>query len=78
MTNNAAFDYSKMTLVFADKEFHPTLSLETSQQTNNQEAYKFAKYMDNNLEQLCAYLRMSQKAQKMLSTFIELKGASLC
>ena len=58
------FDSSKMTLFFANKEFHLRFSLETSQPAANPEAYDLAKHLNNILEQLSANLLMSQKDQQ--------------
>ena len=43
---------------FANKGFHPRLSLDISQPTDNQKAYDIAKHMENILEQLRANLLM--------------------
>ena len=51
-------DSPKMTPFFANKEFHPRLSLDTSQPTNNQKTHEFVKHMNDILEQLHANLLM--------------------
>ena len=58
-----------MTLFFANKGFHPRLSLDLSQPTSNQEAQDLAHHMNNIIEQLRANLLMSQEAHWSAANF---------
>ena len=62
--NNAVSESSRMTPFFANKGFHPRLSLDLSEPTSNQEAQDLAQHMNNIIEQLKANLLTSQKAQQ--------------
>ena len=58
-----------MTPFFANKGFYLRLSFDISQSTDNQKAYNIAKHIKDILEQLHAYLQMSQKAQRNAANF---------
>ena len=60
--NNAVSESSRMTPFFANKGFYPRLSLDLSQQTNNQEAQDLAQHMNNIIKQLKANLLTLQEA----------------
>ena len=49
---------------FANKSFHPRLSLDLFQPTNNQEAQDLAQHMNNIIKQLRVNLLTSQEAQQ--------------
>ena len=53
-----------MTPFFANKDFHPRLSLDLFQPTNNQEAQDLAQHMNNIIKQLRANLLTSQEVQR--------------
>ena len=53
-----------MTPFFANKDFHPRLSLDLFQQINNQEAQDLTQHMNDIIEQLRANLLMLQEAQR--------------
>ena len=65
-------DFSKMTPFFANKRFHPRLSLNIFQPTNNQKTHEFAKHMDDTLKQLLANLLMFQEAQRNATNFYQI------
>ena len=67
--NNAVSESSKITPFFANKGFYPRLSLDLFQPTSNQEAQDLAQHMNNIIEQLKAYLLMSQEAQRSAANF---------
>ena len=58
-----------MTSFFANKGYHPRLSLDPPQSTNNQEAQDLTQHMEDILEQLRANLLVSQEAQRSAATF---------
>ena len=53
-----------MTPFFANKSFHPSLNLNLSQPTSNQEAQDLAQHMNDVIEQVKANLLTSQEAQR--------------
>ena len=62
--NNTVSESSKMTLFFANKRYHPRLSLNPLQPSTNQEAQDLTQHMEDILKQLKANLLVSQKAQR--------------
>ena len=53
-----------MILFFANKGFHPRLSLNLSQPSSNQESQDLAQHMNDIIKQLRANLLTSQEAQR--------------
>ena len=53
-----------MTPFFANKSFHPRLSLDLSQPTSNQEAQDLAQHMNDTIKQLKANLLTLQEGQQ--------------
>ena len=62
--NNTVSKSSRLTPFFANKGYHPRLSLNPPQPSTNQEAQDLTQYMINILKQLRANLLVSQKAHR--------------
>ena len=62
--NNTVSESSRMTPFFANKRYHPRLSLNPPQPSTNQEAQDLTQHMEDILEQLKVNLLVSQDAQR--------------
>ena len=62
--NNTVSESSRMTSFFANKRYHPRLSLDPPQPSTNQEAQDLTQHMENTLEQFKANLLLFQESQR--------------
>ena len=69
VANNTVSKSSKMTPFFANKGYHPRLSLNPPQPSTNQEAPNLTQHMEDILEQLGTNLLVFQEAQRSAANF---------